>query len=166
MKKQNILLVDDDPTILGLIAFALEDRGYRVTTASGGEAAIDALRKKRFDLVITDLNMPGTDGIGVVKKAKDLHRDCGVMMLTGSSDRTLVAKALRVGADDYMLKPCRLPELWKRVDNCLERSEDRRISTRKKTVCLGSIGCKGVLPWPRILESPLAGKGTGWTSSS
>ena len=132
MKKHNILLVDDDPGILGVIAFALEDRGYQVTTASGGEAAIDALRRKGFDLVITDLNMPGTDGIAVVKKAKGLHRDCRVMILTGSGDGTLVAKAIRFGADDYMLKPCTLSELWSRVDTCLERSEVGRMGRREE----------------------------------
>ena len=132
MKDYEILLVDDDPNILAVIASALEHRGYRVTTASGGEAAIDALCMKDFDLVVTDLNMPETDGIAVVKKAKGLNRDRGVVILTGSGDATLVAEALRVGADDYMLKPCKLTELWRRVGNCLERSEARWMGARKE----------------------------------
>ena len=143
MTKRKILLVDDDPNILRVIAFALEDRGYQVTTASGGEAAIDALRKKGFDLVITDLNMPGTDGIAVVKKAKGLNRDCGVMILTGSGDGALVAKALRVGADDYMLKPCRLSELWRRVNNCLEGSAVTRMGAREKRSVWGQLDERG-----------------------
>jgi len=132
MKNYEVLLVDDDHDILKVIASALGYRGYQVTTASGGEAAIEALRVKEFDLVITDLNMPETDGIAVVKKAKELNRDRGVMVLTGSGDATLVAEALRVGADDYMLKPCKLTELWRRVDNCLGRSEAKPMGVREE----------------------------------
>jgi DNA-binding response OmpR family regulator len=139
MKKYEILLVDDDPNILTVIACALEHRGYHVTTASSGEATIDALGMKDFDLVITDLNMPKTDGIAVVKKAKEPNRDYGVMILTGSGDVTLVTEALRVGADDYMLKPCKRPELWRRVANCLERSEVRPMDAREERHVWGDI---------------------------
>ena len=121
MKNYEILLVDDDPNILEVVASALGHRGYQVTRASSGQAAIDALRMKGFDLVITDLNMPETNGIAVVKKAKELNRNGAVMLLTGSGDAILIAEALRAGADDYMLKPCKLRELWKRVDNCIGR---------------------------------------------
>jgi len=121
----NILIVDDSPAILTVIASALEDKGYQVTTASSGEVAIETLSIKDFDLVITDLNMHETDGIAVLKKAKELNPVCGVMILTGSRDVTFAIEALRVGADDYILKPCNLSELWERVAKCLERSELR-----------------------------------------
>jgi DNA-binding response OmpR family regulator len=121
----NILIVDDSPAILTVIASALEDKGYQVTTASSGEVAIETLSIKDFDLVITDLNMHETDGIAVLKKAKELNPVCGVMILTGNRDRAFAIEALRVGADDYMLKPCNLSELWERVAKCLERSELR-----------------------------------------
>ena len=132
MKNYEILLVDDDPNILEVTACALGHRGYQVTTASSGKAAIEALRMKGFDLVITDLNMPETDGIAVVKKAKELNRDGAVMLFTGSGDAILIAEALRAGADDCVLKPCRIRELWKRVDNCVGRSEDRPIGAQKE----------------------------------
>lgn len=125
MRKYEILLVDDDLNILTVIASALEDKGYQVTTASSGEVAIEALSIKDFDLVITDLNMHETDGIAVLKKTKDLNPVCGVMILTGNRDVTFAIEALRVGADDYMLKPCNLSELWERVAKCLESSELR-----------------------------------------
>jgi len=121
----NILIVDDSPAILTVIASALEDKGYQVTTALSGEVAIEALSIKDFDLVITDLNMHETDGIAVLKKAKELNPVCGVMILTGNRDVTFAIEALRVGADDYMFKPCNLSELWERVAKCLERSELR-----------------------------------------
>ena len=125
MKEHEILLVDDDLGVLIVIASALEDKGYQVTTVSSGEVAIEALNIKDFDLVITDLNMHETDGIAVLKKAKELNPVCSVMILTGNRDRAFAIQALRVGADDYMLKPCDLSELWDRVAKCLERSELR-----------------------------------------
>ena len=131
-RNHEILLVDDDHDVLKVIASSLKHRGYQVTTVSGGEAAVEALRVKDFDLVITDLNMPETDGIAVVKKAKELNHGCGIMILTGSGDPELIAKALRVGADDYMLKPCKLTELWKRVDNCFGKSKVRRRGVREQ----------------------------------
>ncbi len=139
MKKYEILLVDDDSNILTVIACALEHRGYHVTKALGGEAAIDALGMKDFDLVITDLNMPETDGIAVVKKAKELNRDYGVMIFTGSGDVTLINEALRVGADDYMSKPWKLAELWRRVEICLERSEVRPMDALEERHVWGDI---------------------------
>ena len=89
--------------------------------------------------MITDLNMPETDGIAVVKKARELNRDYGVMILTGSGDATLITEALRVGADNYMLKPCKLAELWRRVENCLEKSEVRPMHVQKKRHVWGEI---------------------------
>jgi DNA-binding response OmpR family regulator len=123
MKEYQILLVDDDPNILTVIGYVLEDKGYQVTTASSGEVAIEALSIKDFDLVITDLNMHETDGIAVLKKAKKVNSDCGVMILTGSLDPSLAIEALRLDADDYMSKPCDPSELLERVANCIETSE-------------------------------------------
>jgi DNA-binding response OmpR family regulator len=74
-----------------------------------------------------------------VKKAKELNRDYGVMILTGSDDATLVTEALRVGADDYMLKPRKLTQLWRRVENCLERSEVGPMDAREERHVWGEI---------------------------
>ena len=135
MKKYEILLVDDDSSVRTAVASALESKGYPVTIAPSGEVAIEALSIKDFDLVITDLNMHEIDGIGVLKKAKELNPDCGVMILTGNHNVTFAIEALRFGADDYMLKPCRLNELWKRTASCLERFQSRR-GREKQESCI------------------------------
>ncbi len=127
---RNILIVDDDPDILTVIASALDDNGYQVTTASSGEAAIESLSINGFDLVITDINMAQTDGIAVLKKAKELNPEPMVMILTGNHDVNVATDALRHGADDYMFKPCKLAELSQRVANCLERLEVKRRHVR------------------------------------
>jgi YesN/AraC family two-component response regulator len=86
MQKYEILLVDDDPFILQSIAPVLENEGYNVTTAANGKEAIKLLEKKNFDLVLTDLVMDPIDGIGVLKKTKELDPDTIVIILTGFGD--------------------------------------------------------------------------------
>ena len=130
MTEYEILLVDDQPDLLAVIASALEDEGYQVRTASNGEAAIEALSITDFDLVITDINMARTDGIAVLKKAKELSPQPIVMILTGNHGASFAVDALRHGADDYMLKPCKLAELRQRVANCLQRPELKRRHAR------------------------------------
>ena len=83
MHKYNLLLVDDDPFILEGIGDDLESHGYQVTRASSGEIAVDLIESMKFDLVITDLVMEVTDGIQVLKKAKELNSEIQVIILTG-----------------------------------------------------------------------------------
>ncbi|MEA3361407.1 MAG: response regulator [Thermodesulfobacteriota bacterium] len=102
----HILLVDDDRSILRTISPFLESNGYRVTTSESGEYAIELLKKQSFDIIITDLVMKTIDGLQVLKKAKEKSQETMVIILTGYSDITLAIDALRIGADDYLLKPC------------------------------------------------------------
>jgi len=126
MKEYKILLVDDDPTIIKTIGPSLERRGYQVATAGSGEEAIEKLNKLDYDLVITDLVMDKTDGIEVLKKTKQLKHETMVIMLTGFGDMESAIDALRLNADDYLLKPCEEEELHFRVASCLEKLELKR----------------------------------------
>ena len=126
MRKHEILLVDDDPFILKTLGPALEGKGYQISTATTGEEAIEIMAEKGFDLVITDLVMQSIDGIDVLKKAKKIDAEMTVMILTGFGDMTSAIDALRLGADDYMLKPCQLEEIYFRVSSCLEKMELKR----------------------------------------
>ena len=123
MKEYGILLIDDDPYILTGIGQSLETEGYQVTTAESGELALELLKENRFDLVITDLVMDQIDGIQVLKQAKKLNPDLMVIILTGYGDMTSAIDALRLNADDYMLKPCQPDEMSFRVAACLEKLE-------------------------------------------
>lgn len=126
MKKYTILLVDDDPFILKGIGRGLESEGYRVTTADCGQAAIELLKKSAFDLVITDLIMDEVDGIQVLKKSKEMYPESMVIILTGFSDMNSAIDALRLDADDYLLKPCEAEEVYFRVQRCLDKLELKR----------------------------------------
>jgi len=126
MSRYNILLVDDDPFTIEAIGTALESKEYRVTTADSGKKAIELLNKSTFDLVITDLIMGNIDGFQVLKTVKELQPEIMTIILTGYSDVTLAIDALRFGADDYLLKPCEPEEVYFRIENCLEKLENKK----------------------------------------
>ena len=126
MRPYHLLLVDDDPFILTGIGKDLEAEGYRVETASSGEEACQKLEQTAYDLIITDLVMDRVDGIQVLKKAKETHPETMVLILTGYGNMSSAIDALRLNADDYMLKPCEPAEINFRVSRCLEKLETER----------------------------------------
>jgi len=133
--KYTILLVDDDNLVLQGVGNQFEKQGYQVTTANSGEKAIELFDKYSFDIVITDLIMGSVDGIDVLKKAKQLHPETKVIILTGHGDKNSAIKALRLHADDFMLKPCHPEELNHRISICLERLKlQRELKQAVKTI--------------------------------
>ncbi len=123
MKKYDILLVDDDRFVIETLGNYLKELGYMVTSAENGESAIRELAKRDFELVITDLVMGRVDGLSVLKKVKQVNPLSMVMILTGYGELTSSIDALRMGADDYLLKPCEREQIKKRVESCLEKHE-------------------------------------------
>jgi signal transduction histidine kinase len=126
MKRHEILLVNDEPHLLKTVGGILEDKGYLVREASSADAAIKALSKSHFDLVIADTTVGHGDDLTILRKAKELNPETLVIMLTGHTDGKAATDVLRLGADDYLLKPCELDVLVKRVEKCFERLELRR----------------------------------------
>ena len=104
----------------------LEGDGYAVTLANSGERAVELLESAHFDLVITDLVMDRIDGIQVLKAAKTKSPEIMVLILTGYGDMGSAIDALRLDADDYLLKPCEPDELKLRVARCFQRLALRR----------------------------------------
>jgi len=123
MSKKAILLVDDEPAILVSVGWALKKCNFEVATASSGREAVELLRSKVFDLVITDLKMPGMGGLEVLQQVKEMHPQTSVFMLTGYGDMSTAIQSLQSGADDYLLKPCDLDELLKKAERSFERQE-------------------------------------------
>jgi DNA-binding response OmpR family regulator len=126
MRKYRILLVDDDPFILTGIGKDLESSGYDVTPAESGERALELMENGHFDMVITDLVMGRIDGIEVLKTAKAKNPQTMVLILTGYGDMASAIDALRLDADDYLLKPCEPEEMKLRVARYFERLELKR----------------------------------------
>ena len=123
MNRRKILLVDDEAIIVKTLASRLSEEGFAVTSARDGHEALAHQAKTTFDLVITDLMMEGLDGIQVLKESKRRSPQTSVIILTGYGDLTSAVDALRLGADDYLLKPCDNNELLFRISRCFEKQE-------------------------------------------
>ena len=120
---KSILLVDDEENIRISIGWALEKHGFSVTVAEDGAEACRLLRGQQYSLVVTDLLMAEIDGIGVLKRAKALYPEIGVIILTGYGDVTSAVQALKLGADDYLQKPCDIDELLNKMRHSLEKQD-------------------------------------------
>lgn len=122
MPVYRILAVDDSPTVLASIKLALERRGYDLYTSQGAEDALKQLNSRKADLVITDLNMPGMDGIEFIRRvrATAAHRFTPVVMLTTESQQAKKEEARKAGATAWITKPF-TPDQLKMVLNKLLR---------------------------------------------
>lgn len=126
MEKYRILLVDDDKTILNVLSRSLEAKGYIVSVAITGNKACEMMAGQMFHLVITDLNMPGINGLQVLQKSKTLYPESMAMILTGYGNLSSAVDALRLDADDYLIKPCDPDEFFFRIERCMEKFEMKR----------------------------------------
>jgi len=124
-----VLLVDDEPLILTGLRLNLEKEGFQVTPANGGQKALSITRSRRFDVVITDLMMDSVNGIEVLRSVKEKSPDTVVIILTGYGNLSSAINALRLEADDYLLKPCDPKKLVFRVRKCLENMAIRKNNT-------------------------------------
>ncbi|MFZ5764866.1 MAG: sigma-54-dependent transcriptional regulator [Thermodesulfobacteriota bacterium] len=126
MVKKRILIVDDEPIVLKSLHWGLSEQGYAVECAESGEEGLARLEQDSYHLLISDLLMEGMDGIELIKRAKALYPDMAVCLLTGYADLSSAIEALRLGADDYLMKPCELTELFMRVERALAREDLRK----------------------------------------
>jgi signal transduction histidine kinase len=102
---QNILLVDDEEGIRKVLDISLSDSGFKVFTAETGKEALDIFRKMRPPIVLTDIKMPGMDGIELLRKIKEESPDTEVIMITGHGDMELAIRSLKYDATDFITKP-------------------------------------------------------------
>jgi DNA-binding response OmpR family regulator len=110
-----VLLVNEDATMLDLLESCFDAYDCRITRAVDGSTAIEALEREDFDLIITDLQMRMTNGLKVVKKAKELRPQTTVFMVTDSDNIQNALEGFRLGADEYLLKPFSCPLLLQRL---------------------------------------------------
>jgi two-component system, OmpR family, phosphate regulon response regulator PhoB len=120
---ERVLVVDDEPDIVALVAYHLAKAGYRVSTASSGTDALEAVRRERPALIILDLMLPGMSGYEVLEQLRsaDATRDVAVLMLTARREEPDRIQGLSLGADDYLTKPFSPQELVLRVGAILRR---------------------------------------------
>ena len=139
---ERILVVDDEPDIVALVAYHLAKAGYRVSTASAGGDAIEVARRERPALVVLDLMLPDRSGFDVLEqlRADDATHDVAVLLLTARREEPDRIRGLSLGADDYLTKPFSPQELVLRVGAIL-----RRVSSAPPTPADGDVLSVGSL---------------------
>jgi two-component system, OmpR family, response regulator ResD len=118
----SVLVVDDEPTIGLVVSRYLERAGYDTRIAADGLAALDAVAERSPDLIVLDLMLPGIDGLEVMRRVRERpDRTSAIILLTAKGDESDRVLGLRLGADDYVVKPFSPAELVARVDAVLRR---------------------------------------------
>ena len=125
-KNLKVLLIDDDPGILKVMTIALEDEGYTVISANDGESGIDLCASDSPDVVVTDIRMPGIDGIEVLRRIKEMDPDREVIVATAFSDINYAIRALQLDASDFIIKPISEQALMVALKRAQERFSTRR----------------------------------------
>ena len=109
--RPRILVVDDEAAIRELLAKTLALADYDVDVAPEGRTAVERLRGSSYDLLITDLRMPGVDGLSVIREARLFRPDLPVVIITGFSTETRAIEAINLGVAGYLTKPFRVPKV-------------------------------------------------------
>ena len=125
--RQTILLVDDEPDIRDVLSLSLADMGYHVYEAENGDEALRIFKDKQPSMVMTDIKMPGMDGLELLKKIKHENPETEVIMITGHGDMDLAIRSLKCEATDFITKPINVDAL----ELALQRVRER-IFTRQK----------------------------------
>jgi len=132
--EKKVLIVDDEERVVQSIAGVLEDEGFRVTTARGGEEAIGVFQKEEPDVTLLDIWMPGMDGIEVLKRLKWMSPDCQVIMISGHATISTAMAAVKLGAFDFIEKPLSLDVLLMTIRRALDHQKELLTVQRSQEV--------------------------------
>jgi DNA-binding response OmpR family regulator len=133
-----ILIVDDEPPIVDMLAYNLKRANYEVLIARDGQEALDKARREQPDLVILDLMLPRLDGLEVCRALRR-ERDVPIIMLTARDSEVDRVVGLELGADDYVVKPFSVRELVARVKNVLRRTPSMAPLAAQPVIFAGSL---------------------------
>ena len=131
--KTRVLVVDDEKEFVETLSERLSLRGYDVTTSLNGEDAIEKVRNHLFDVIILDVLMPGMSGIEALREIKKIKPLIEVIMLTGNATVETAIEGLKLGASDFLIKPCEPEDLVAKINKAYEKKaeQDKRIREAK-----------------------------------
>lgn len=154
-----ILVVDDEKSILAALELALEDTAWRIETAGSAEEALAKLAGAEFDALLTDKNLPGVDGIELVRQLRARGSDVGVVVMTGYASAESAAAALNLGVDAYLEKPFDdIFAVAKAVQKALDaRARRRKAATPPATKRDGRMPLTLVVGAPELRRAQIAG---------
>ncbi len=118
-----ILVVEDDRELNKTVCAFLNNSGYEVTGCLNGDDAYDALYDNMYDLIVSDIMMPGVDGFEFAKSVRELNENIPILFMTARDDIASKQRGFRIGVDDYMVKPIDLDELFLRIGALLRRAK-------------------------------------------
>ncbi|MFQ5888181.1 MAG: response regulator, partial [Candidatus Hydrothermarchaeales archaeon] len=128
MPRIKVLLADDDAQIQRDVSEILSDEGYEVSTVGSGEEALEVIdRVSHFDLIITDLMMPGMDGLELLKRIKEIEPSSTVIIFTAHATMERAIDAMRHGASDFVVKPYKIEEFIATINRYKETIELKRL---------------------------------------
>lgn len=119
-----VLVVDDEGAIRYSVSKTLQRIGYEVDEASSGEEALDMMGKREYDVILTDIRMPGLTGVELLRRIKDVSPDGIVILMTGYASLGTAVESLRLGAHDYLIKPSSSQDIRQSVARGIERSRN------------------------------------------
>lgn len=153
LEKHTILLVDDEMSIRETMKIFLEDRGYKVLTASNGFEALDYIKEYMIDILITDLRMPKMDGIELMKKAFEVDSNIEVIFISAYTDIKKAVEAIKLGAYDYITKSFTVDELVHIIEKALERRKLIEENNNLKRQLEGNYDFEGVIGKSEQMQS-------------
>ncbi|MBL8156602.1 MAG: response regulator transcription factor [Anaerolineae bacterium] len=119
-----VLVVDDEGAIRYSVSKTLQRIGYQVDEASSGEEALDMIGKSEYEVILTDIRMPGLTGVELLKRIKDVSPDGIVILMTGYASLGTAVESLRLGAHDYLIKPSSSQDIRQSVARGVERARN------------------------------------------
>ncbi len=128
----HVLIVDDDPKLNKTVCVYLNDCGFETTGVLNAQAAYEALNDRPYDLIVSDIMMPGVDGFAFARSVRQLNKHIPILFMSARDDLPSKQKGFQLGIDDYMVKPVELAELEMRVRALLRRANIE--AERKLTV--------------------------------
>ena len=127
-----ILVVDDEPALNQTVCAYLRNQGYEATGCLSAQEAYDALYGQVYDVILSDIMMPGVDGFEFAQTIRELNQDIPILFMTARDDLAAKQRGFRIGIDDYMIKPVDLEELVMRIGAIMRRA--KIAASRKLTV--------------------------------
>ncbi len=126
----HVLVVDDDPLVLMLCRRTLQHAGFQVDQAPSGETLLETVKQYHFDLVLLDMHMPGLDGLTLLEQIRSYNLDVPIVIITGTASIEHAARAIRAGAQGFLLKPFSNQDLVDTILDVLQKRRDFRVHDR------------------------------------
>ncbi len=143
--KSRLLLVDDEAQLVETLSERLSMRNYDVTTSLTGEDAIEKIKNYNFDVVILDVRLPGIDGTEVLREIKSLKPLIEVIMLTGHGSVEMAIEGMKLGAFDFLMKPCETEDLTAKIDKAHDRKAEHEDRIRSAKISHATSSPRSVL---------------------